>query len=203
MRNYIVFALSATLVLGLARPALASAECKDLKDFIKQETAGAQKYVDIFTFRKNRRGDNVLLLFKDTTERAQPPKHWLFVNRPSPDMSAYCVMGRGAVFGQHDDKPELLYAGEFGPQGSGRPQCVTSTARAPASDVLRAFANRTLGGDIVLYTTGEDGAGFQFAIDNDQDWIIIQDDASKPQTSCFFDQGNDVFMKFNITVPAP
>ena len=197
MRNSMVFVLSAAaLVLRLATPAYADAECKDLKEFIKQETAGAQKYVDIFTFRKNHRGDNVLLLFKDTTERGQPPKHWLFLNRPSPEMSAYCVMGRGAGFGQHDDKPELLYAGDFGPRGSGRPQCVASTPRAPAADVLRAFANRTLGGNIVLYTSGEDGAGFQFAIGNDQNWIIIQDDANQPQTSCFYDQGNDVFMRF-------
>ena len=51
MRNYVVFVLSATaLVLRLATPAHADAECRDLKDFIKQETAGAQKYVDIFTF---------------------------------------------------------------------------------------------------------------------------------------------------------
>ena len=73
----------------------------------------------------------------------------------------------------------------------------------PRADVLRAFANRTLGGNIVLYTSGEDGAGFQFAISNDQNWIIIQDDANQPQTSCFYDQGNDVFMRFNNTVPAP
>ena len=58
-------------------------------------------------------------------------------------------------------------------------------------------------GNIVLYTTGQDGPGFQFAISNDQNWIIIRDSADKPQTSCFYDQGNDVFMKFNNTVPAP
>jgi hypothetical protein len=131
------------------------------------------------------------------------PKRWLFLNRPSPEMNGYCVMGRGVAFGQHDDKPETLYSGEFGAPGSGRPQCVASTDRAPAPDVMRAFANRTLDGNIVLYTTGEDGAGYQFAIGNDQDWIIIQDNANKPQTSCLLDQGTDIFMKFNNTVPAP
>ena len=37
-------------------------------------------------------------------------------------------------------------------------------------------------------------------ISDDQDWIIIEDRKDNPQTSCFFDRGADVFMRFNITV---
>jgi len=192
-----------SLALVLAAPAQAAPECKDLKDFIQTETAGAQKFVDIFTFHKHGRGDNVLLLFKDTKDKGQPPKRWLFLNRPSPDMSGFCALGRGEGFGQHDDKPQLLYAGEFGLPGSNKPRCTTSD-RYPAPDVLRAYANRTLGdGEMVLYTTGDDASGFQFAIDNKQNWIIIRDNSDESKTSCLYDQGNDVFMKFNNSVPAP
>ena len=40
-------------------------------------------------------------------------------------------------------------------------------------------------------------------ISDDQDWIIIEDRNDAPQTSCFFDRGTDVFMRFNITVVQP
>ena len=195
----------AVLVIALVacRSAVAAPECKELTDFIRTEAAGKAKYFDAFTFRRDRRGDNVLLLFKDTTERGTPPKRWLFLDRPSPDMTGYCVKARGDDFGFFDDKPQVLYAGEFGFPGSGQPQCATSTPRAPAPDVMRAYVNRTLGDDVVFRATTAEGDGYQFAINNDQDWIIIQDNASKPETSCFLDKGNDVFMKFNNTVSAP
>jgi hypothetical protein len=191
------FALVAlALTMGAAR---AEAECKELKEFQRSEGAGKRKYVDMFSFRKNHRGDNVLLLFKDTIEKGLPPKQWLFLHRPSEDMTALCVMGRGEGFGQHDDAPQELIGGDF---GEGHSPCATSTVSIKASDALRAYANRTLGNDIVLYTEGLSGPGFQFAIGPDRDWIIIQDNANSPQTSCLFDAGTDVLMRFNITIPA-
>ena len=45
--------------------------------------------------------------------------------------------------------------------------------------------------------------GFQFVIGDDQNWIIIEDESGRPQTSCYFDRGTDVFMRFNITVLNP
>ena len=183
-------------------PARAAEECKGLRDFERDEGAGKRKYVDSFQFRKNRRGDSVLLLFKDTIERGLPPKQWLFLHRPKSDMTDYCVVGRGEGFGQHDDKPEETYAGEFGAEGSGHPRCATSTATMDARDALRASANRALGeGVIALYTEGLTGPGFQFVIGTEHDWVIIQDNADHPRTSCFFDSGTDVLMRFNNTVP--
>jgi len=197
-----VFALICAAGLVGSAPARAAAECKALRDFERAEAGDQRKYVDSFQFRKNRRGDSVLLLFKDTIERGIPPKQWLFLHRPSPDMTDYCVAGRGEGFGQHDDKPEQIYAGEFGVEGSGHPRCATTTAEMDAGDALRASANRALGeGVIVLYTEGLDGPGFQFAIGTDHDWMIIQDNADQPRTSCFFDSGTDVLMHFNNTIP--
>ncbi|MGO9741776.1 MAG: hypothetical protein ACLPN5_09760 [Roseiarcus sp.] len=196
---------AAVLVIALAacRSAAADPECKSLEDFIETEAAGQAKYYDAFTFRKDRRGDNVLLLFKDTTDRGTPPLRWLFLNRPSPDMTDYCVKARGDEFGYFSDKPQLLYAATFGLPGSGQPQCAISTPRAPAPDVMRAYVNRTLGDDVVFRAATAEGEDYQFAINNDQDWIIVHDNADTPRTSCLYDQGNDVFMRFNRTIPAP
>ena len=197
------FALCCAVMMICNAPAWAAMECKALRDFEHDEAAGKRKYVDSFSFHKNSRGDSLLLLFKDTIERGVPPKQWLFLHRPSPDMTDFCVMGRGEGFGQHDDKPEDIYAGEFGADGSGFPRCATSNANMDARDVLRASANRDLGeGVIVLYTEGLSGPGFQFAIGPDRDWVIIQDNDDHPQTSCFFDSGTDVLMRFNNTIPA-
>ena len=68
---------------------------------------------------------------------------------------------------------------------------------------MRDWANRELGHSIILYTVAEKTSGFQFVISDDQDWIIIEDRKDNPQTSCFFDRGADVFMRFNITVVQP
>ena len=59
------------------------------------------------------------------------------------------------------------------------------------------------GRSIILYTVAATTSGFQFVISDDQDWIIIEDRKDNPQTSCFFDRGADVFMRFNITVVQP
>ena len=188
--------------LAVHAPARATQECKGLRDFVRDEAGHKRKYVDSFQFRKDRRGDNVLLLFKDTIEQGIAPKQWLFLHRPSPDRTDYCVAGRGEGFGQHDDKPEDIYLEEFGPEGSGHPRCATSNVNMDARDALRASANRALGeGVIVLYTEGLTGPGFQFAIGTEHDWVIIQDDADMPRTSCFFDSGTDVLMHFNNTIP--
>ena len=196
--------LAAFALLVAVAPAYAASECKDLREFTRDEAAAVgAKYVDSFTFRRDLRGDNVLLLFKDTIEQGTPPKHWLFLNRPSPDAGGFCAMGRGETFTYHDDKPEKLYAGDYGLPGSQRPQCATSSPGISAPDVLRAYANRTLGEDMVFDASAPGAGGFQFAIAQDQNWIIIRDNADVPETSCLYDQGPDVFMRFNNTIPAP
>jgi hypothetical protein len=196
-------ALVCASVLVSNAPARASQECKGLRDFERDEGAASKrKYVDSFQFRKNRRGDSVLLLFKDTIERGIAPKQWLFLHRPSSDRTDYCVAGRGEGFGQHDDSPQDTYFEDYGAEGSGHRRCATSTANLDAGAALRASANRALGdGVIVLYTEGLTGPGFQFAIGPDHDWVIIQDDADLPRTSCFFDSGTDVLMRFNNEIP--
>jgi hypothetical protein len=198
MFRSMVFLFFAALALS-APAARAAAECKELRAFEHDEGAGKRKFVDVFNFRRDRRGDSVLLLFKDTIEKGQPPKQWLFLHRPSPEQSSFCVVGRGEGFGQHDDAPQTIYGGDF---GEGHSHCATSAGAIVAPDALRAYANRTLGKDIVLYTEGLSGPGFQFAIGPDHDWIIIQDNVDQPQTSCLFDSGTDVLMRFNLTIPA-
>ena len=180
----------------------AHAQCGDLKQFIKDETAGPDKYVDTFSFRKNHRADSVLMLVKDTVEKGRLPKRWLFLHR-GPTDTDYCVLSRGEEFGQHDDIHDNAFAAQFGPPGSGFKRCATSDADAPASLRLQAWANRELGSSIILYTVAEKTSGFQFVISDDQDWIIIEDKKDDPQTSCYFDRGTDVFMRFNVTVVQP
>lgn len=205
MLNRLAFAF-ALLLVGCA--AAAADECKELANFEHDEAAaiGGAKYYDTFMFRKDQRGDNVLLLFKDSTERGKPPKHWLYVRRPQPDVTGYCLVARGSgeTFTYHDDKPEKLYAADFGFPGSQHPRCAASRPGVPAPAVLRGWANRTLGEDDAVFDVHTpDQGGYQFAIAQDQNWIIIRDNADDPETSCLYDLGPDVFMRFDRRVPAP
>ena len=179
----------------------AQAECKDLKQFIKDETAGAEKYVDTFSFRRNHKADSVLMLVKDSVEKGRLPKRWLFLHRV--EGADYCVAGRGEEFGQHEDRHENASANNFGPPGSGFPKCATSGAGLDAPAQLRNWANRELGSSIILYSASPDTSGFQFVIGDDQNWIIIEDQNETPRISCFYDRGTDVFMRFNNTVLQP
>jgi len=180
----------------------AHAECGDVKQFIKDETAGSDKYADTFSFRRNHRADSVLMLIKDSVQKGKLPKRWLFLHRGEKDTD-YCVLSRGEEFGQYDDVHENAFAAQFGPPGSGFQRCATSDADTTASLQVRAWANRELGHSIILYTAADKTSGFQFLIADDQDWIIVEDRKDDPQTSCFFDRGTDVFMRFNITVVQP
>jgi hypothetical protein len=189
------------VAMGLSL-ASAHAQCGDLKQFIRDETAGPDKFVDTFSFRRNHRADSVLMLVKDRVQKGRLPKRWLFLHRTEKDTD-YCVASRGEEFGQHDDARENAFAAQFGPPGSGLERCATSDADTPASLKVRDWANRELGHSIILYTVAEKTSGFQFVISDDQDWIIIEDRKDNPQTSCFFDRGTDVFMRFNITVVQP
>jgi hypothetical protein len=196
----------APLALGVAcwlSAAPAAAECKDLKQFLKDETAGAEKFVDMFTFRRDHRGDSVLMFVKDSVERGRLPGRWLFLHREAEGGTDYCVRGRGEEIGHRENDAASAAAETFGPPGSGLPRCATSTAKARAADLLRDWAVREMGKSIVLTTASPDASGFQFVISDDQNWIIIEDQNQPPQTSCFFDRGTDVFMRFNITVLNP
>jgi hypothetical protein len=193
----IVFFAAIGLSLGSAH-----AQCGDLKQFIKDETSGPDKYVDTFSFRRNHRADSVLMLVKESVQKGQLPKRWLFLNR-GPTDTDYCVLSRGEEFGQHEDIHENAFAAQFGAPGSGFQRCATSDIDTPGSLQVRAWANRELGHSINLYTVAATTPGFQFMISDDQDWIIIEDRKDDPQTSCFFDRGTDVFMRFNITVVQP
>jgi hypothetical protein len=190
------------VTMGLSRAPAHAAECGDLKQFIKDETAGPDKFVDTFSFRRNHRADSVLMLVKDSVQKGRLPKRWLFLHRGEKDTD-YCVSSRGEEFGQHEDVHDNAFVAQFGPSGSGLERCATSDADTPASLKLRAWANRELGSSIILYTVAEKTSGFQFIISDDQDWIIIEDKKDDPQTSCYFDRGTDVFMRFNITVVQP
>lgn len=181
-------------------PALAHAECMELRDFIKQETAGPDKYVDTFSFRRDHRADSVLMLVKNTTDRGHLPDRWLFLHRDDPQSAAYCVVSRGVTFGQHQDMPENASGDNFGAPGSGLPRCSTGGKEFSAEQQLRYWANRELGSSSILYTASPDGPGFQFLISDDQDWIIIEDDRDQ---SCFYDRGTDLMLRFNTTLIHP
>jgi hypothetical protein len=186
-------------LLAFLVPSLAHAECMELRDFIKQETAGPDKYVDTFSFRRDHRADNVLILVKNTTEKGHLPARWLFLHRDDPQSTAYCVAGRGVTFGQHQNEPDNASAEDFGPPGSGQPRCASGDAFT-AEQRLRHWANRELGSSSILYTASPDGPGFQFVISDDQDWIIIKDDKNQ---SCFYDRGADLMLRFNTTLIHP
>ena len=181
-------------------PVLARAECAPLRDFIKQETQGDDKYVDTFSFRRDHRADSVLMLVKHTIERGHLPDRWLFLHRDDPASPGYCVVSRGVAFGQHEDMPENASANAFGPPASGLPRCAASNADFTASEQLRLWANRELGASSILYVATPDGPGFQFLIAQNQDWIIIEDDADK---SCLYDRGADIMLRFNTTLINP
>ena len=119
-------------------PALARAECAPLRDFIKQETQGDDKYVDTFSFRRDHRADSVLMLVKHTIERGHLPDRWLFLHRDDPASAAYCVVSRGVTFGQHEDMPENASANTFGPPASGLPRCAASNADFTAVGTVAA-----------------------------------------------------------------
>ncbi len=186
--------------LFVLAPALAHAECRELRDFIKQEEVGDAKYVDTFSFRRDHRADNVLMLVKHTVERGHLPDRWLFLHRDDPQSLAYCVVSRGVTFGQHQDMPENGSANNFGPPSSGLPRCATSSADFTAEEQLRYWANRELGSSSILYVASPDGPGFQFVLADDQDWIIIEDDHDK---SCFYERGTDLQLRFNTTLITP
>jgi len=190
----VVFRLSA---------APAAAECKDMKQFLRDETAGAEKYVDMFTFRRDHRGDSVLIFVKDSVEKGRLPKRWLFLHREAETTTRFCVAGRGEEIGHNEESRTSDAAANFGPPGSGLPRCATSTAKTRAADLLHDWAVRETGKSIVLATASPVTPGFQFVIGDDQNWIIIEDENERPQKSCYFDRGTDVFMRFNITVLNP
>jgi hypothetical protein len=184
-------------LLFVLAPALAHAECMELRNFIKQETKGDDKYVDTFAFRRDHRADSVLMLVKHTVERGHLPDRWLFLHRDDPKSPAYCVVGRGVTFGQHEDTPESASANNFGPEGSGLPRCATSNADFTAAEQLRYWANRELGNSSILYVAAPDAPGFQFVLADNQDWIIIEDESDK---SCLYDRGTDLMLQFNTTL---
>ena len=203
MPRFILMAPLWVCVVFRLSAAPAAAECKDLKQFIRDETAGAEKYVDMFTFRRDHRGDSVLMLVKDSVEKGRLPKRWLFLHRDAETTTEFCVAGRGEEIGHNEQTQANAAAANFGPPGSGFPRCATSTAKARATDLLHDWAVRETSKSIVLTTASRDTPGFQFVIGDDQNWIIIEDESGRPQTSCYFDRGTDVFMRFNITVLNP
>ena len=178
-------------------PHLAHAECGAVRDFIAKETTGEDKFADTFYFRREHRADSVLLLIKHSVDRGHLPSRWIFLHKDDPKAQDYCIVSRGVVFGQHQNMPENASADNFGPEGSGFPRCTKGNAEFSAPELLRNWANRELGDSSILYTASPNGPAFQFLIAEDQDWIIIQDDADK---SCLFDRGTDIMLRFNITL---
>ena len=83
------------VAMGLSL-ASAHAQCGDLKQFIKDETAGPDKFVDRFSFRRNHRADSVLMLVKDSVQKGRLPKRWLFLHRTEKDTD-YCVASRRGI----------------------------------------------------------------------------------------------------------
>jgi hypothetical protein len=187
--------LTACAALILLAGVAAAAECKDLHDIIKDETAGPDKYVDTFSFRRDHRADNVLMLVKESVEKGKLPKRWLFLHRDDPKSTALCIVSRGADFGQFDDMPENDSADNFGAPGSGYPSCAEDGKDLKAPELLRNWANRELGSSVILHASDKDGPGYQFLISTTQDWIIIKDEKNQ---SCLLDRGADLSLRFNI-----
>lgn len=171
-----------------------------MRDWIKQETAGAdkaEKYADVFYFRRQHKADHVLVLFKRTIERGHVPSRWVFLQHDEDrESDKYCLVTRGVTFGYYPDAPNNELTDDFG----GAEHCAVGDGEFSASEKLRYWANRTLGKSSVLYVTPPQGPGYQFVIANSEDWVIIQDEAEK---SCLYDRGTDVRLRFNLTAASP
>ena len=187
-------------LLVFVLPAPAYSECLEMRDFIKQETAGPDKFVDTLGFRHDHHTDSVLMLVKTTIEKGRLPQRWLFLHRDNPEAKEYCLVSRGVTFGQHQDMEDNGSAENFGPPGSGLPRCGHDSKEFTAQEKLRYWANRDLGPSNILYVATPDGPGFQFLFTNDQDWIIIEDEKDQ---SCYYDRGPDMALKFNTKLINP
>ena len=170
-----------------------------LRDFIKQETAGPDKYVDTFYFRQRSSGRQRADARQDTRPsagicrnagcsciattrnrasllRGEPRRRVRPASRTCRRMRPPTISGRPA--------PAL-------------PRCASASKDFTAPELLRYWANRELGSSSILYTASPDGPGFQFLFTDDQDWIIIEDDKDQ---SCFYDRGTDMMLRFNTTL---
>ena len=150
------------------------------------------------SFRQDHRGDSVLMLVKNTTERGRPPQRWLFLHRDD--------RGRGLFL---RDEPRRGFRPARGHAGERVRRQFRRRARAAAlrdrsrgssgAGALRYWANRELGDDSMLYTASPDGPGFQFSSPT-----IRTGSSSRTRStteSCFYDRGTDVMLRFNTTIP--
>ena len=139
MPRFILMAPLWVCVVFRLSAAPAAAECKDLKQFIRDETAGAEKYVDMFTFRRDHRGDSVLMLVKDSVEKGRLPKRWLFLHRDAETTTEFCVAGRGEEIGHNEQTQANAAAAAL---SAGAPPAMGSAARSAAKQAATLARTR-------------------------------------------------------------
>lgn len=193
-----------TIVVSLSMPLQVHADalkCKNLFDLIRNEAVEPTKFFDTFTFKKEGRGDNILLLLKDSPPPGTHVKRWLFLTRFDKDSLDFCVNGQGEGFGQLSDMHDNATEEKFGMPGSGYTRCASFKEQLPPSLIVRLWANRELGPSTIFFTESKAASSFDFLISNDNHWIIIEDKRNgDTRSSCYFDRGSGVSIQQNLTV---
>ena len=83
--------------------------------------------------------------------------------------------------------------------GSGQPRC--STFNDPLGSVsVRMWANRELGESAILYTTSNDGNNYDYLINNEHNWIITETKRKDGNSSCYFNRGQNVIVRYDLTI---
>ena len=186
------------LVAFVAIPSFAAQidKCANLVEIIKQNAAAPNLFMDSFTFQKDGRGDQVLLLFKDKAGREGHVGRWIFLTRREKDSLNFCVNGEGEEFGLLADMHSNSSEKRFGMPGSGNPRCSTKIDALPASLLLRMWANRELGQSTILYVSYQKSSGFQFLISADNHWVVIEDEKSgETSVACYFERGDGLVIR--------
>ena len=196
----IAYLASALLAMNVGNVATAET-CVDLFDFMKTTASSSQGYIDSWTFQKEGRGDNILLLFKDKNGGAKGTvKHWAFLTRRQKDTTNFCILGEGESFGFLMDMHTNSSEKRFGLPGSNQPRCSSFNETLPGSLAVRMWANRELGESTILYTESKSTSGFQFLIASDDNWIIIENKKNDEKTACYYERGNRVLIKQDLVI---
>ena len=126
-------------------PALARAECMDLHDFTKQETAGDDKYVDTFSFRRDHRADSVLMLVNIRSSAAACPiagcSCIATIRRRAPIAWSAAASLSVSIRTCRRMRPPTI----SGRPASGLPRCASSNADFTAEEQLRRLGQSRVG----------------------------------------------------------
>ena len=197
------FALS-RLRSSAAHAPRATPSARTSSEFVQHETAGARQICRHLQLpQESPRRQRAVAVQGHDRERTAAQALAVPASCRRRDTTDYCVAGprRGVRAARRQA------GGHLRRRIRRRARAIRAARRStPTCDAPRRAARlrqpRRSATAISCSTPGLDATpGFQFAIGNDHDWIIIETMPTNPD-SCFFDRGTDVLMHFNNTIPA-